>query len=292
MWSLLVVRSRLAMKKNLPKVVAEGIRLEKEKVKDDIVAMVVEVARKEQEQRSATHDKPHRVDVVFTRNHEDHHDGDARPKGGAMQKYKRQLSMERIQEVNHLHHRQWRNQLRLALMHSYMESQIEWERKEEDLTLQIPKKPALVFHSYEIMVKRADGEYKLFNESDYRIYVIWERVYDYQLGLESYQQKVNLTTPTLTFPSIEKEKLLTITSDPLVGLVYENNKKEKTIMDIKEIPKIYDATQKRVLEKKTTRAKKSGNGYLQKDKNKAKTRQNRARDWKESGKPKPKAYAS
>ncbi|GJT65623.1 reverse transcriptase domain-containing protein [Tanacetum coccineum] len=35
-----------------------------------------------------------------------------------------------------------------------------------------------------------------------------------------------------------------------------------------------------------------GNGYPQKDKNKAKTRQNRARDWKERGKPKPKAYAS
>ncbi|GJT19714.1 reverse transcriptase domain-containing protein [Tanacetum coccineum] len=35
-----------------------------------------------------------------------------------------------------------------------------------------------------------------------------------------------------------------------------------------------------------------GNGYSQKDKNKAKTGQNRARDWKEHGKPKPKAYAS
>ncbi|GJT50718.1 hypothetical protein Tco_0976875 [Tanacetum coccineum] len=35
-----------------------------------------------------------------------------------------------------------------------------------------------------------------------------------------------------------------------------------------------------------------GNGYQQKDKNKAKTGQNRARDWKERGKPKPKAYAS
>ncbi|GKB49364.1 hypothetical protein Tco_0900117 [Tanacetum coccineum] len=35
-----------------------------------------------------------------------------------------------------------------------------------------------------------------------------------------------------------------------------------------------------------------GKGYPQKDRNKAKTRQNRARDWKERGKPKPKAYAS
>ncbi|GJV63338.1 putative ribonuclease H-like domain-containing protein [Tanacetum coccineum] len=38
--------------------------------------------------------------------------------------------------------------------------------------------------------------------------------------------------------------------------------------------------------------KTAGNGYQQKDKNKAKTKQKRARDWKEHGKPKPKAYAS
>ncbi|GJU95380.1 retrotransposon protein, putative, ty1-copia subclass [Tanacetum coccineum] len=36
----------------------------------------------------------------------------------------------------------------------------------------------------------------------------------------------------------------------------------------------------------------AGNGYSQKDKNKAKTRQNRAWDWKECGKLKPKAHAS
>ncbi|GJR52873.1 hypothetical protein Tco_1403394 [Tanacetum coccineum] len=36
----------------------------------------------------------------------------------------------------------------------------------------------------------------------------------------------------------------------------------------------------------------SSNGYPQKDKNKAKTGQNRARDWKERGKLKPKEYAS
>ncbi|GJX18862.1 hypothetical protein Tco_0221539 [Tanacetum coccineum] len=30
--------------------------------------------------------------------------------------------------------------------------------------------------------------------------VIWERVHDFQLGIKSYQIKVNLTAPTLTFP--------------------------------------------------------------------------------------------
>ncbi|GJS47024.1 hypothetical protein Tco_0597145 [Tanacetum coccineum] len=78
--------------------------------------------------------------------------------------------------------------------------------------------------------------------------VIWEKVHDYQLGLESYQQRVNLTAPTIMFPGIERKKLLTITSKPVFGLIYENNKKEKRVMVIKEIPKFCDATLMRVLE--------------------------------------------
>nr|GFB04976.1 hypothetical protein [Tanacetum cinerariifolium] len=59
----------------------------------------------------------------------------------------------------------------------------------------------------EIMVKRVDGEYKSFTESDSKIYVIRERVHDYQLGLESFQQKVNLTAPTLTLlDSLREQK--------------------------------------------------------------------------------------
>ncbi|GJX17913.1 hypothetical protein Tco_0218745 [Tanacetum coccineum] len=47
--------------------------------------------------------------------------------------------------------------------------------------------------------------------------VIWERVHDFQLGIESYQQKVNLTTPTISFPRIEKHKIV------LEGLKSYNN---------------------------------------------------------------------
>ncbi|GJX88896.1 hypothetical protein Tco_0340910 [Tanacetum coccineum] len=91
-------------------------------------------------------------------------------------------------------------------------------------------------HKYvtKILVRRVNGKFDVFSESDYkylhkndiedmylmcinckvkdypetgllgslnvfiRSYVIWERVHDYQLGLESYQQGVNLTTPTIT----------------------------------------------------------------------------------------------
>ncbi|GJV34665.1 hypothetical protein Tco_1395065 [Tanacetum coccineum] len=51
--------------------------------------------------------------------------------------------------------------------------------------------------------------------------VIWKKGHDFQLGVESYQQQVNLTAPTITFPSIEKHS---------------------------EVHKFCDATLKRVLE--------------------------------------------
>ncbi|GKC79274.1 hypothetical protein Tco_1130048 [Tanacetum coccineum] len=45
-----------------------------------------------------------------------------------------------------------------------------------------------------------------------RSIVIWERVHDFHLSVESYQQKVNLTAPTITFPGIEKHKMFSIVS--------------------------------------------------------------------------------
>ncbi|GKB42251.1 hypothetical protein Tco_0887193 [Tanacetum coccineum] len=60
--------------------------------------------------------------------------------------------------------------------------------------------------------------------------VIWERVHDIQLGVESYQQKVNLTAPTITFPGIEKYKVFSIVSKPVYGIIYTNSKKEKRVM--------------------------------------------------------------
>nr|GEX21488.1 hypothetical protein [Tanacetum cinerariifolium] len=81
-----------------------------------------------------------------------------------------------------------------------------------------------------------------------RSIVIWERVYDFQLGVESYQQKVNLTAPTITFPGIEKFKVFFIVSEPVYGIIYKNSKKEKRVMRHQEVHKFCDATLKRVLE--------------------------------------------
>ncbi|GJV51852.1 hypothetical protein Tco_1447593 [Tanacetum coccineum] len=52
--------------------------------------------------------------------------------------------------------------------------------------------------------------------------VIWERVHDFQLGIESYQQKVNLTAPTMTFPGIEDHEMFSIIYEPVHGIIYNN----------------------------------------------------------------------
>ncbi|GJX74970.1 hypothetical protein Tco_0313565 [Tanacetum coccineum] len=57
--------------------------------------------------------------------------------------------------------------------------------------------------------------------------VIWERVHDFQLGIESYQQKINLTAPTITFPRIEEYDVFSIVYEPVHGIIYTNSKKEK-----------------------------------------------------------------
>nr|GEV32969.1 hypothetical protein [Tanacetum cinerariifolium] len=78
--------------------------------------------------------------------------------------------------------------------------------------------------------------------------VIWERVHDFQLGIKSYQQKVNLTAPTISFPGIEKHEMFFIIYEPVHGIIYKNNKKEKRVMRHLEIQKFCDATLNRVLE--------------------------------------------
>ncbi|GKA04384.1 hypothetical protein Tco_0677165 [Tanacetum coccineum] len=111
------------VKKNLPKVVAEAIRLEREKVKDDISAIVAK-AMKDDEQakcddlpgwlslmymfgRPTAHVEPYRVAVVRTPDHKDHHDDDARPKGESIAK--RQKTPEHGTYTTGESYKQWMN---------------------------------------------------------------------------------------------------------------------------------------------------------------------------------------
>ncbi|GJT98948.1 hypothetical protein Tco_1094466 [Tanacetum coccineum] len=95
--------------------------------------------------------------------------------------------------------------------------------------------------------------------------VIWERVHDFQLGIESYQQKVNLTAPTISFPGVEKHKMFSIIYEPVHGIIYKNSKKEKRVMRHSEIHKFCDATLNKVLEGLRSFNNDVKYGYIQRD---------------------------
>ncbi|GJR56032.1 hypothetical protein Tco_1406553 [Tanacetum coccineum] len=78
--------------------------------------------------------------------------------------------------------------------------------------------------------------------------VIWERVHDFQLGIESYQHKVNLTAPAMTFPGIKDHEMFSMIYEPMHGIIYKNSKKEKRVKRHSEIHKFCDATLNKVLE--------------------------------------------
>nr|GEY08266.1 hypothetical protein [Tanacetum cinerariifolium] len=75
-----------------------------------------------------------------------------------------------------------------------------------------------------------------------------ERVHNFHLGVKRYQQKVYLTTPTITFLGIEKYKMFSIVSKPVYDIIYKNIKKEKRVMRHQEVHKFRDAKLKRFLE--------------------------------------------
>ncbi|GJT84128.1 hypothetical protein Tco_1058470 [Tanacetum coccineum] len=81
--------------------------------------------------------------------------------------------------------------------------------------------------------------------------VIWERVHDFQLRIESYQQKVNITAPTMTFPGIKDHEMFSIIYEPVHGIIYKNKEIEEETEASKADEKIGD-----VREWKTTWTKK------------------------------------
>ncbi|GJS02404.1 hypothetical protein Tco_0318912 [Tanacetum coccineum] len=95
--------------------------------------------------------------------------------------------------------------------------------------------------------------------------MIWERVHDFQLGIKSYQQKINLTAPIITFPGIEEYDVFSIVYEPVHGIIYTNSKKEKRVMRHSEIHKFCDATLRRTLEGLKSYYNDVKYGYVQKE---------------------------
>ncbi|GJR50917.1 hypothetical protein Tco_1401438 [Tanacetum coccineum] len=71
--------------------------------------------------------------------------------------------------------------------------------------------------------------------------VFKNRVEDVQLGVESYQRKLNLTKPQRTCQYTSVKEPYTPNYDP-PGIIYEDNIKKKRLMHLEEIHKFCDGT--------------------------------------------------
>ncbi|GJU67210.1 hypothetical protein Tco_1253469 [Tanacetum coccineum] len=78
-----------------------------------------------------------------------------------------------------------------------------------------------------------------------RSLILKRRVKDLQLGVESYQKKLNITKPQKTFPEIEFKEPYTPLYDP-PGTVYEDLNKQKRVLRADELYKFSDGTLKSV----------------------------------------------
>nr|GEV33318.1 copia protein [Tanacetum cinerariifolium] len=78
-----------------------------------------------------------------------------------------------------------------------------------------------------------------------RSLIIKRRVEDLQLGVESYQKKLNFTPPQQTFPEIEFKELYTSSYKP-PGLIYKDLVKQKLVMRADELYKFSNKTLKKV----------------------------------------------
>ncbi|GJS05816.1 retrotransposon protein, putative, ty1-copia subclass [Tanacetum coccineum] len=90
-----------------------------------------------------------------------------------------------------------------------------------------PEKIVLSLHKFPVVPDYTETELLWSLSVFIRSSVIWERVHDFQLGIESYQQKVNLTATTMSFLGIKEHEMFSIICEPVHGIIYKNSKKEK-----------------------------------------------------------------
>nr|GEY63030.1 hypothetical protein [Tanacetum cinerariifolium] len=110
------------------------------------------------------------------------------------------------------------------------------------------------WHNYKhldwITVRRDDDKLYKFKEGDLKrlriqdikdIIVIQRCVEDLQLGVESYQKKLNLTKPDTYISNLKRKEAYTAYSNPR-GFIYQNKEKQNRLMRIDELHKFNDGT--------------------------------------------------
>ncbi|GJV44284.1 hypothetical protein Tco_1428820 [Tanacetum coccineum] len=128
----------------------------------------------------------------------------------------------------------------------------------------------VVRRANDCIVSIIEPDYKNLNKNDNEdMYLLIvnnkEKGHDFQLGIESYQEKINLTAPIITFPRIEEYNVFSIVYEPVHGIIYTNRKKEKRVMRHSEIHKFCDATLRRTLEGLKSYYNDVKYGYVQKE---------------------------
>nr|GFA68531.1 hypothetical protein [Tanacetum cinerariifolium] len=71
--------------------------------------------------------------------------------------------------------------------------------------------------------------------------LLLRRVKDLQLGVESYQKRLNLTKPDTYRPDLKRREAYTAYSSPR-GFIYQNKDKKNRLMRINELHKFSDGT--------------------------------------------------
>nr|GEX05085.1 hypothetical protein [Tanacetum cinerariifolium] len=110
------------------------------------------------------------------------------------------------------------------------------------------------WHSYKhldwITARRDDDKLYKFKEGDFKrlhiqniedILLLLMRVEDFQLGVESYQKKLNLTKPDSYRFDLKRKEAYTAHSNPR-GFIYQNKDKRNRLMRIDELHKFSDGT--------------------------------------------------
>ncbi|GKG36363.1 hypothetical protein Tco_0444041 [Tanacetum coccineum] len=77
--------------------------------------------------------------------------------------------------------------------------------------------------------------------------IIQKRVEDVQLGVESYQKKLNITKPQKDFPGISAKEVYTTSYEPK-EVVYLDSREQKRLMRADELYKFSNRTLKSVCE--------------------------------------------
>ncbi|GKD80436.1 hypothetical protein Tco_1347275 [Tanacetum coccineum] len=107
----------------------------------------------------------------------------------------------------------------------------------------------------EIVVRRTDNALYRFKKGDFPrlrindiedMLLLVKRVEDLQLGVESYQKKINITKPDTTRPDLRKRHPYNPYKDPQ-GFIYVDGHKRNRLMRSDELHKFSDGTLTRLL---------------------------------------------